>query len=100
MVLAAVPFPGIAPGALLTDLPAQAASNEITKTVAIAEKMKLVADSAKVRAGRAKLFMVTTSPWVLKSNNQWMNAGEGQTCRTGAICLEAGGLALFDCLEF
>src|SRR5437588_2232418 len=57
MVLAAVPFPGIAPGALLTGLPTQAASNDITKTVATAEKMKLVAESAKVRAGRMKLFM-------------------------------------------
>ena len=76
MFLAAVLFPGIAPGALLTGLPTQAASNDITKTVAMAEKMKLVAESAKVRAGRMKLFMVTTSPRVLKSNNQWMNAGE------------------------
>jgi thiamine phosphate synthase YjbQ (UPF0047 family) len=62
MVLFAVRLP--VPAALLTGLPTQAASNDNTKTVAIAEKVNLVAESAKVRAGQAKLFMVTTSPRV------------------------------------
>ena len=58
MVFFAVAFPAIAldPGALLTGLPTQAASRDMTKTVAIAEKTKLVAESANVRAGRIKLF--------------------------------------------
>ncbi|HEY5074863.1 MAG TPA: hypothetical protein VII34_09215, partial [Pyrinomonadaceae bacterium] len=56
MVLAPVAF-GVKPGALLTGRPTQAASNEITNRVATAEKVKLVAESANVRAGRIKLFM-------------------------------------------
>src|ERR1700686_319376 len=62
MVFAPVTFGGIKPGALLTGLPTQAASNEITNRLATAEKMKLLTESAKVRAGRMKLFMDTTSP--------------------------------------
>jgi hypothetical protein len=57
MVLAPVAFAGGEPGALLTGLPTQAASNEIANTVAMAERVKLVAESAKLRAGRIKLFM-------------------------------------------
>ena len=52
------------PGALLTGCPAQAARREITNRVATAEKVKLVAESAKLRAGLTKLFMGTTSPRV------------------------------------
>jgi len=59
MVFFAGTFPPVKPdpGALLTELPAHAASSDKTKTVAMAEKTKLVAESANVRAGRIKLFM-------------------------------------------
>jgi hypothetical protein len=54
--------------ALLTDLPAQAASAEIRAKVTTAEKIREVADSANVRTGRVKLFMVTESPRFLAIN--------------------------------
>jgi hypothetical protein len=59
MVFLAVPLKGDAPvpGALLTGLPRQAASAEITNNVARAERTKLVAEMAKVLAGRAKSLM-------------------------------------------
>ncbi len=57
MVFAPVFFGGIKPGALLTGRLIQAASREITNRVAIVERMKLLAESAKLRAGRIKLFM-------------------------------------------
>jgi len=45
------------------------------------EKGELVAESANVRAGRIKLFMVSdVSSVCVNRNNQWMNAVDGQTC--------------------
>jgi len=49
-------------GALLTGLPAQAASTEITASVASAEKTNDVAEIANVLAGRAMFLMVKASP--------------------------------------
>jgi hypothetical protein len=86
MVLFAVPFPTLAPGALLTGRPTQAASNAIKKTVAIAEKVKLVAEIANVRAGRKKLFMVWTSPRFvlieqpLEERRRETNLRQAKTC--------------------
>src|SRR2546430_2574668 len=98
MVLFAAPFPTMAPGALLTGRPTQAASNAITKTVAIAEKIKLVAEIASVRAGRIKLFMVSdvSSVCVNRITNgrtpAWdkLAAGDGRPFEEGSPCLRAG----------
>ena len=71
MVFAPVGFAGTEPGALLTDLPTQAASAEITNSVTRAERTKLVAESASVRAGRIKLLMGNdVSLGLLLSNNR------------------------------
>jgi hypothetical protein len=71
MVFRAVPLEGVAPGALLTGLPTQAASAEITKSVTRAERTKLVAESASVRAGRIRLFMGNDDSFgLLLSNNR------------------------------
>jgi hypothetical protein len=57
MVFAPVLFGGIKPGALLTGWVSGTASSEITNRVATAVRIKLLAASAKVRAGRVKFSM-------------------------------------------
>jgi hypothetical protein len=59
MFFAPVGFAGVGSGALLTGLLTEVASSDKTKIVAIAVTIKLAAESAKVRVGRIKLFMVS-----------------------------------------
>jgi hypothetical protein len=92
IVFFAGPVPVSALGALLTGLPTQAASKDMTKTVAIAEKMKLVAEIANVRAGRKKLFMVSgvSSKFALIEQPVDERRGKNKLAGSKSVCLEAG----------